>query len=158
MARTERKVPFNSKLYQRVTWPCQRHISESAASIVAAVSDCNASAVVPSPVTCAVDIFSLIDSMIYFIIKVDLSLKSCNPSDTVGFEAIRQYQGVGDSAVSSATTRRLQEVLTNATDVKRMLEEHWGIQNGTQDSLAPSRLEGLRSTAMRSKKQSEVFV
>jgi len=129
-----------------------KYVAESSVNIVAAVSDCNASAVIPSPITCAVDLFSLLDSLIYFAIKTDMSLEACNPSRPRGFSSLRPFRGGPSGAF-----RRLEGVERNVRDLKAMLQKHWSVPN-TTDSPPWTGNETLRAATIGMKEQVDVYV
>mmetsp|Transcript_71588 Transcript_71588/g.221387 ORF Transcript_71588/g.221387 Transcript_71588/m.221387 type:complete len:233 (-) Transcript_71588:158-856(-) len=133
-----------------------KYMSDAATNIVAAVSDCNASAVIPSPITCAVDIFSLIDDMVYFAVRVDQAVHICNAAEGEheNYEAIRQFWRDSHSTMG----RRLQQAVASMDRMKRTLVDQFRVGNRTGESLSQDSLDLVRSTAGRMKEDSEIFI
>mmetsp|Transcript_75187 Transcript_75187/g.207398 ORF Transcript_75187/g.207398 Transcript_75187/m.207398 type:complete len:235 (-) Transcript_75187:177-881(-) len=81
----------------------------AAVNIVAAVSDCNASNPVPSPITCSVDIVGLVDNLVNFAAKTHDALAEFNA------------QKWNDLTKVTVAGRRLEESKQRVYEMKRHL-------------------------------------
>mmetsp|Transcript_71587 Transcript_71587/g.221381 ORF Transcript_71587/g.221381 Transcript_71587/m.221381 type:complete len:233 (-) Transcript_71587:71-769(-) len=133
-----------------------KFLSHGATNIVAAVSDCNASAVIPSPITCAVDVFLLIDDLLYFAVRVDQAVHLCNEAEGEhqNHEAIHEFR----HSSHSSPGRRLRQAVASMNRMRQTLLEHFPVGNRTGESLSQDSLDLLRSTAVRMKEESDIFI
>lgn len=115
------------------------YAAKAAAAFVATVSNCNASSPIPTPLTCAVQVFTAADSLVYFAIKIHQSLVLCNPTFQPGIsfdDPLRQrFQNV---ALQSITGRRLVESVRSISDSLKQVAADRLIHAGIPQSRLPA--------------------